>query len=52
MTYETTMDFLIQSCIAKEVDDLKSASSRIALGQVPQFGTGSFSLLQNAAKEK
>jgi len=47
MTYETSIDFLLQSCIGKEVDLGKSCSSKIVLGQVPLVGTGMFSVLQN-----
>ena len=47
MTFESTMQYMIQSCISKEIDDGKSASSSIILGQVPKCGTGMFSIMQN-----
>ncbi len=50
MTFESTMDYLIQACMSREVDFNKSASSRIILGEVPQCGTGMFSILQNIGK--
>ena len=51
MTFESTMQYMIQSCISQEIDDGKSASSRIILGQVAQSGTGSFSLLQKTISD-
>jgi hypothetical protein len=44
------MQYMIQACISKEVDDGMTASSRIILGQVPQSGTGIFSIMQSAVK--
>jgi hypothetical protein len=52
MTFESTMQYMIQSCISKEIDDGKSASSRIILGQVAQSGTGGFSLFQSTVRAK
>ena len=52
MTFESTMQYMIQSCIAQETDNGKNASTRIILGQVPQSGTGSFSLLQKTTGDK
>ncbi len=52
MTFESTMQYLIQSCISQEVDNGKNSSSRIILGQVPKTGTGFFSLLQTSVHKK
>ena len=52
MTFESTMQYMIQSCVAKEVDHGKSASSSIILGQVPKCGTGMFSVLQGVVSDK
>ncbi len=52
MTFESTMEHIIHSCISKEVDSGKSASSKIILGQVPNCGTGMFSVYQDIIKAK
>lgn len=52
MTYETTMDFMIKSCISKEIDACESSSAKIIIGQVPKCGTGMFSVMQNLTKVK
>ena len=52
MTFESTMEHLISSCISKEVDSGKNSSARIILGQVPQCGTGMFSIMQNLLNQK
>lgn len=45
MSYETTMKYLIQSSVTKETDWMRSPSSALVLGQVPQVGTGCFDLI-------
>ena len=46
MTYETTMQFLIEACQTKGVDKCETPSSRIMLGRPPKCGTGAFEILQ------
>jgi len=46
MTYETTTQFLVDSVIFGEKDDLSSPSARIATGQIFNGGTGYFDLQQ------
>jgi DNA-directed RNA polymerase I subunit RPA1 len=52
MTFESTMEHIISSCVSKEVDSGKSASSKIILGQVPECGTGMFSVMQGVVSQK
>ena len=40
MTYETTMEFLIEACKSKTVDKCITPSARIVLGRPPLSGTG------------
>jgi hypothetical protein len=51
MTFETTMEFMLNACLTKEVDTAQSASAKIILGQVPKCGTGMFSVLQDITKK-
>ena len=46
VTLSLVVTFKFIAPISKEIDDAKSASSRIILGQVAESGTGKFSLLQ------
>ena len=46
MTYETTLQFLMEACETKSIDKGNTPSSRIMLGQPPKCGTGSFDLFQ------
>jgi hypothetical protein len=46
MSYETTTQFLVDSIIYGENDDLSSPSARIATGQLFNGGTGYFDLQQ------
>lgn len=52
MTFESTMEHIISSCLSKEIDSNKSASAKIILGQVPECGTGMFSILQDLVGKK
>ena len=49
MTYETTMDFLINACENMILDKGNTPSSRIILGRPPLCGTGCFDVFE---KEK
>jgi len=46
MSYETTTQFLAESVVYAEYDDLSSPSARIATGQLFNGGTGYFDLQQ------
>ena len=46
MTYETTLQFLMEACETKSVDNCTTPSSRIMLGRPPKCGTGSFDIFQ------
>lgn len=50
MTFETTMEFMISACMSKEIDNTKSSSAKIVLGQVPECGTGMFDVVENNKK--
>ena len=47
MTYETTLQFLMEACETKSIDNGTTPSSRIMLGRPPKCGTGSFDIFQN-----
>ena len=47
MSFETTMKYLVQSSINRDIDWIKSPSSALVLGTVPTVGTNSFDLIQN-----
>lgn len=47
MSFETTMRYLIGSCLTKDTDDMSTPSSSLVLGQVPKVGTGIFDLIQD-----
>ena len=49
-SFERTMDHFINAAIFNEKDHLKSVSSKIAVGQVINGGTGSFDLLLDTKK--
>ena len=49
-SFEKTMDHFIHAALFNESDNMKSISSRIALGQVINGGTGSFDLLLDTKK--
>jgi len=51
VTFETSAAFLTQSALQGEIDNLKSVSARLCLGQLLQSGTGAFDLVvPNTAK--
>jgi DNA-directed RNA polymerase I subunit RPA1 len=45
ITYETAMEFIINSSLTKQVDNLKSTSGSICLAKICPIGTGSFHLI-------
>jgi DNA-directed RNA polymerase I subunit RPA1 len=45
MSFETTMKYLVNSCLTKDTDDLSSPASALVVGQVPKVGTGIFELI-------
>lgn len=47
MSFETTMKYLIQSCLTKGNDDLSTPASALVLGQVPKVGTGIFDIVHD-----
>ena len=47
MSFETTMKYLVQSSINRDIDWIKSPSSALVLGTVPIVGTNSFDLIQD-----
>lgn len=47
MSFETTMKYLVASCIGKETDDMTTPSSALVLGQVPRVGTGVFDIIHD-----
>jgi DNA-directed RNA polymerase II subunit RPB1 len=49
-SFEKTMDHFIHAALFNESDTMKSISSRIALGQVINGGTGAFDLLLDTKK--
>ncbi len=52
MSFETSINYMINSCTTKDFDDAKGSSSKIVLGLLPKLGTGIFSLYQNVLKNK
>ena len=46
MTYETTMEFLIDACRTKSIDKCNTPSARIILGRPPLCGTGAFDIIK------
>ena len=46
MTYETTLQFLMEACETKSIDKGDTPSSRIMLGRPPKCGTGAFDIFQ------
>ena len=50
MSFETSMNYMINSCTTKDFDDTKGSSSKIVLGLLPKLGTGIFSVMQNVLK--
>ena len=49
MSFETTMKYLINSCMTKDTDNLSTPSSALVLGQVPKVGTGIFDVVVDNA---
>jgi DNA-directed RNA polymerase I subunit RPA1 len=47
MSFETTMKYLVASCLGKETDDMSTPSSALVLGQVPRVGTGVFDIIHD-----
>ncbi len=47
MSFETTMKYLIGSCINKDTDDLSTPASALAVGQIPKVGTGVFDVIHD-----
>ena len=45
MSFETTMKYLVNSCLTKDRDDMSTPSSALVLGQVPKVGTGVFDIV-------
>lgn len=45
MTFETTMNFLLNACVSGQKDMLHSPSSRLVVGRVVGVGTGCFDVL-------
>ncbi|KAI8773138.1 DNA-directed RNA polymerase I subunit RPA1 [Biomphalaria glabrata] len=45
MTFETTMNFLLDACLSGSKDSLKSPSSSLVVGNVVGVGTGCFEIL-------
>ncbi|XP_005101550.1 DNA-directed RNA polymerase I subunit RPA1 [Aplysia californica] len=45
MTFETTMNFLLDACLSGSVDTLKSPSAQLVMGRPMGVGTGSFEVL-------
>ncbi|CAG5114593.1 unnamed protein product, partial [Candidula unifasciata] len=45
MTFETTMNFLLNACVSGHKDDLHSPSSRLVMGKLVGVGTGCFEVL-------
>ena len=52
MTYETTLQFLMEACETKAIDKGNTPSSRIMLGRPPKCGTGSFDIFQKMILNK
>jgi DNA-directed RNA polymerase I subunit RPA1 len=52
MSFETTMKYLVQSSVNRDVDWIKSPSSALVLGTVPAVGTNSFDLIQNVISQR
>ena len=46
MTYETTLQFLIEACETKSIDNCSTPSSRIMVGRPPKYGNGAFDIFQ------
>jgi DNA-directed RNA polymerase I subunit RPA1 len=47
MSFETTMKYLVNSCLTKDSDDMSTPSSALVLGQVPKVGTGTFDIIHD-----
>lgn len=47
MSFETTMKYLIGSCLTKDIDNMSTPSSALVLGQVPRVGTGIFDIIHD-----
>lgn len=50
VSFETSMNYLIQSCLTKESDFGKTSSSRIVLGLPPRNGTNIFDVVEKVSK--
>ena len=46
MTYETTLQFLMEACETKSIDNCSTPSSRIMVGRPPKCGNGAFDIFQ------
>ena len=47
MSFETTMKYLVNSCLTQDTDDMSTPSSALVLGQVPRVGTGVFDIIHD-----
>jgi DNA-directed RNA polymerase I subunit RPA1 len=47
MSFETTMNFILDASIQKKMEDARSASASIILGHPAKVGTGCFDVLQD-----
>ena len=52
VSFETSMNYMMQSCFTKESDFLDSSSSRIVIGLPPKVGTGMFGVYNKFNKSK
>ena len=51
MSFETTMKYLVGSCLTKDTDDLSTPASALVLGLVPKVGTGIFDIVHDPEPE-
>jgi DNA-directed RNA polymerase I subunit RPA1 len=47
MSFETTMKYLVNSCLINDTDDMSTPSSALVLGRVPKVGTGVFDIIHD-----
>jgi DNA-directed RNA polymerase I subunit RPA1 len=51
MSFETTMNFIIDAALQGKMEEAKSASASIVLGHPAKVGTGSFDIMQSLVKK-